>query len=66
MHSFVMPSRPLNLQYSLYRVSDGETVSTHRQPIKVNSLGDSEPITINESVPDLPGVYEVRCSDRER
>jgi hypothetical protein len=54
-------SRPLNLQYSLYRVGDGETVSTHRQLIKVNSLGDSQPITINESVPDEPGVYEVRC-----
>ncbi len=54
-------SRPLNLQYSLYRVADGETVSTHRQPIKVNSLGDSQPITINETIPDLPGVYELRC-----
>ena len=53
-------SRPLNLQCSLYRVGDGETVSMRRQPIKVNSIGDSEPMTINETAPDVPGVYEVR------
>ncbi len=54
-------SRALVLQYSLYRVSDGETVSSHRWPIKVNSHGNCDPVTLNEPTPDTPGVYEIRC-----
>lgn len=54
-------SRALNLRYSLYRLGDGETVATHRQTITVNARGDSDLVTIQENVPNEPGVYEIRC-----
>ncbi len=54
-------SRTLTLEYSLYRVSHGETVWSHRRSIKIDSRGNSEPVTIDEPAPQVPGVYEVRC-----
>jgi hypothetical protein len=61
-NSFVaQASRALTLEYSLYRVHDGETVSSRDWPIRVDSRGVSQPIEIDEPLPQLPGVYEVRC-----
>lgn len=54
-------SRPLSLEYSLYRISDGETVATRSVPMQVNTRGNSESISIADTLPELPGVYEVRC-----
>lgn len=58
-------SRQLTLQCSLERVSDGETVWSHRRTIPIDADGNSQPIPIDEAVPPLAGVYELRCQIAE-
>ena len=48
------------LHYELYRVSDGETVETHRWPIQIDAFGNSPSVQLNETVPEVAGVYELR------
>ncbi|MGI9469932.1 MAG: hypothetical protein ACR2NZ_00270 [Rubripirellula sp.] len=54
-------SRELTLQYSVVRVSHGETVLLQRHPVHTDEQGNCPPISIDELAPDSPGIYELRC-----
>lgn len=54
-------SKQLTLQYSLFRVSDGESIASRRWPVAIDSAGNCSRVTIEQNAPDVPGVYEVRC-----
>ena len=51
----------LQLQCSLYRVSDSRAVSTQAWPVRYDAEGNSDPITHHLHLPLLDGVYEVRA-----
>lgn len=54
-------SSVLTFHYSIVRVSNQTTVVRHRKSISINVNGNSDVIPIAESVPETPGVYEIRC-----
>lgn len=49
------------LRCEVVRVDDGSVSKRIDEKIKFDRAGDAEPVTVLESVPDTPGVYEVRC-----
>ena len=54
-------SSVLTFHYSIVRVSNQKTVVRHRTSISINAAGNSDVIPIAETVPEIPGVYEIRC-----
>ena len=54
-------SSVLTFHYSIVQVANQKTVTRHRKSITINAAGNSDVIPITESVPEAPGVYEIRC-----
>ena len=51
----------LTFHYSIVQVSNQKTVVRHRRSISINAAGNSDVIPMADSVPETPGVYEIRC-----
>ena len=49
------------LQYSLFRVADGELVDEQDRAVAVDANGDSDEIQFQGIAPERCGVYEIRC-----
>ena len=54
-------SSVLTFHYSIVRVSNQKTVVRHRKSISINAAGNSDVMPMAETVPEIPGVYEIRC-----